>query len=416
MSEKSSKKSFPTTFNVYNSIALVGSGGSGNVFKVKDENEEIVAVKCLAPERITKSKLARFKNELHFCLNNQHPNIIKILDWGHVSLKGTKCPFYVMPFYSKTLRSLMIEGIPPNKVLSYFSKILDGVEAAHLQGIWHRDLKPENILCEPSSGVLVIADFGIAHFTEEWLYTLVETKSQERLANFQYAAPEQRERGKNIDQRADICALGMILNEMFTGQIPHGTGFITIGSVSSEYEYLDELATDMLQQSPDARPVSIEAIKEQLIARKNEFVTRQKISELERIVVPETEIDDPLIVDPPKLINFDWNQGVLTLFLNRSVNTKWIWALHNMGSHASVMGKGPGRFTFSGKEAKIGAREDEVQRVINHFKNWLPKTNRVYEQRIQREKEEAEEKNRQELQQKIKELEARKRVLEKVKI
>lgn len=416
MSEKSSGKSFPTIFTVYNSIASIGSGGSGNVFKVKGENKEIVAVKCLAPERITKSKLARFKNELHFCLKNQHPNIIKILDFGHVNLKSKKCPFYVMPFYSETLRSLMKKGIPTDEVLSNFSQILDGVEAAHLQGIWHRDLKPENILYDPSSGIPVIADFGIAHFTEEWLYTLIETGSQERLANFQYAAPEQREREKNVDQRADIYALGMILNEMFTAQAPHGTGYKTIGSVSSEYEYLDELVADILQQSPDARPVSIEAIKEQLIARKNEFVTRQKISELEKIVVPETEIDDPLIVDPPRLINFDWNQGVLTLFLSRSVNTKWIWALHNMGSHTSVMGKGPARFNLSGKKARIDAREDDVQRIINHFKNWLPKANRVYEERIQREKKEAEEKNRQELQRKIEEQETRQRVLKKVKI
>lgn len=416
MIDKCNRISFPTTFNVYNSIALIGSGGAGNVFKVKDENKEIVAVKCLAPERIKKSKLARFKNELHFCLKNQHPNIIKILDWGHVNLKGKKCPFYVMPFYSETLRSLMKKGVPTDKVLSYFSQILDGVEAAHLQGIWHRDLKPENILCDPSSGILVIADFGIAHFTEEWLYTLIETKSQERLANFQYAAPEQREREKNVDQRADIYALGMILNEMFTGQAPHGTGYKTIGRVSSEYEYLDDLIANMLRQSPEERSATIEDIKKQLIARKNEFVTRQKISTLKQTVIPVTDIDDLLIADPPKLVDFDWDRGVLTLFLNQPINRKWIWALHNMGNYASIMGKEPGSFTFSGKEAKINARENEVQKVIDHFKNWLPKANRVYEQKIRREKQEAEEKSRQELQREIEGQEARQRVLKKVKI
>ena len=380
------------------------------------ENKEIVAIKCLAPERIKKSKIARFKNELHFCFENQHPNIIKILDWGHVNLKGKKCPFYVMPFYSETLRSLMKKGVPKDKVLGYFSQILDGVEAAHLQGIWHRDLKPENILCDPASGILVIADFGIAHFTEEWLYTLIETKSQERLANFQYAAPEQREREKNVDQKADICALGMILNEMFTGQVPQGTGYKTIGSVSSEYEYLDDLIANMLRQSPEERSTTIEDIKKQLIARKNEFVTRQKISALKQTVIPVTDIDDLLIADPPKLVDFDWDRGVLTLFLNQPVNKKWTWALYNMGNYASIMGKGPERFAFSGKEAKINARENEVQKVIDYFKDWLPKANRVYEQKIRREKQEAEEKSRQELQREIEEREARQRVIKKVKI
>jgi len=277
-------------------------------------------------------------------------------------------------------------------------------------------LKPENILCDPSSGILILADFGIAHFTEDWLYTLVETKHQERLANFQYAAPEQRERRKNVDLRADIYALGMILNEMFTGQVPYGTGYKTIGSVSSEYEYLDDLIADMLRQSPEERPATIEAIKKQLIARKNEFVTQQKISALKQTVIPVTEIDDPLIADPPKLVDFDWDRGVLTLFLNRPVNSNWKRALKNMGNYTSLWNKGPESFAFSENKARINSDEDDVQTVINHFKNWLPKANRVYEQRIREEKQEAEEKSRQELQRKIKEQETRKRVLKKVKI
>lgn len=104
-------------------------------------------------------------------------------------------PFYVMPLYQHTLRGLMDAGIERNRILPLFSLILDGVEAAHLLRVWHRDLKPENVLCDANSGSAVIADFGIAHFEEDELYTAVETRNGDRLANFQYAAPEQRIRG-----------------------------------------------------------------------------------------------------------------------------------------------------------------------------------------------------------------------------
>ena len=72
-----------------------------------------------------------------------------------------------MPLYSGTLRELMARDITPERILIYFGQILDGAEAAHLQGVWHRDLKPENILFSESANKLVVADFGIAHFEEE---------------------------------------------------------------------------------------------------------------------------------------------------------------------------------------------------------------------------------------------------------
>src|SRR3972149_4359299 len=118
-----------------------------------------------------------------------------------------------MPLFDSSLRPLMRAGLPQDTVLRYFSQILDGTEAAHLHNVAHRDLKPENILFENAAARLVVADFGIARFQEEELYTAVETKASDRLANFQYAAPEQRLRGAEVDYRADIYSLGLLLNE-----------------------------------------------------------------------------------------------------------------------------------------------------------------------------------------------------------
>ena len=163
---------FETTFSSYAAVEICGEGGSGVVYAATDKDGNQFAIKCLRPQYVTTDKLRRFKNELRFCFQNQHANIVCIVDYGHIELNGEKVPFFVMPFCRETLRSLMKIGIAHDKVLPYFSQILNGVEAAHLKGIWHRDLKPENILVEQTNGELLVADFGIAHFSEDELYTL----------------------------------------------------------------------------------------------------------------------------------------------------------------------------------------------------------------------------------------------------
>jgi len=407
---------FTTTFATYTATHIIGEGGSGRIFEAEDDVGDKHAIKCLDPAKVTKEKVKRFKNELQFCLRNQHPNILTITDHGIFIKEQNNSPFYVMPLYDGSLRDLLEARISPDKVLTYFAQMLDGIEAAHIQGIVHRDLKPENVLYATDDDRLVIADFGIASFEEEELYTAVETKDSTRLANFQYAAPEQRSRGSKTDHRSDIFALGLILNEMFTGEIPQGTGYKTIATVAADYEYLDSMVEEMIRQSPQERFNSIEEIKNQLIGRKNEFITRQRISELKDTVVPVTDLDDPLITDPLRIISFDWDRNTLTLYFQQPVNEKWVWALHNMGGHTGLMGYGPEAFRISGNKAVIDATEDLVQRIIDHFIEWLPKANRVYEERIRREKQQAEDAQRKEFERQIKEQEARQRVLKNVKL
>lgn len=407
---------FTTTFSTFTGLYIIGEGGSGRIFEAVDDGGGASAIKWLDPAKATKEKIKRFKNELQFCFRNQHPHILTITDHGVFIKDENNSPFYVMPLYDGSLRDLLKAGIAPDKVLAYFTQILDGIEAAHIQGVVHRDLKPENVLYSTTDDRLIIADFGVAHFEEEELHTAVETKDSSRLANFQYAAPEQRSRGHEVDQSADIYALGLILNEMFTGEVPSGTGYKTIAKVIPDYEYLDNMVEEMIRQSTQERIKSIEEIKNKLIGRKNEFVTRQRISELKDTVVPVTELDDPLIADPPRLVNVNWDRGVLTLFFQRPVNEKWVWALQNMGSHTAVMGKGPESFRVGEDKAIIGATEGEIQGIIDYFQGWLPQVNRVYEQRIRREKEQAEEKQRKELERQIVEQETRQRVLKNIRL
>ncbi|MCI0427318.1 MAG: serine/threonine protein kinase, partial [Nitrospiraceae bacterium] len=391
-----------TTFGRYTLGNAVGEGGAGRVFEAIDEAGQTFAAKLLDPAKASGEKRKRFKNEILFGIKNDHKNIIRVVDHGlYVDQKG-EAPFYVMPMYSGTLRKLIETGIDRHKVLLHFSQLLDGIEAAHLQGVVHRDLKPENVLFDPDTGLLAVADFGIAQFNQEELYTLIETRATDRLANFQYVAPEQRERGQTVDHRADIYALGLMLSEMFTGEIPLGSGHKKIETVSPEYSYLDELVDQMRRQSPSERPSSIAQIKQQLIARKNDFVSQQRISSLRNAVIPEGELDDPLILDPVQLVGADYDRsGRLILQLSQPVNQVWHQALNSMGNYTSVFGKGPEAFSLQGSLASVLANEHEIKDLIGYFKQWLPRVNQRYKEIVTSEKQQREAKERQRLQAEI---------------
>lgn len=408
---------FETTFAHYTATDIIGEGGAGRVYKATDDAGSVYAIKLLTSAKPNSEKMRRFKNEVQFCSKFEHSNIIKVIDHGVYLAGDQHSPFYVMPLYPYSLRTLLDAHIPQDKVLPYFSQLLDGMEAAHLYKVTHRDLKPENVLYDENQDLLLIADFGIAHFEEEVIYTNVKTSPNDRLANFQYAAPEQRGRGATKDHRADIYALGLILNEMFTGFVAHGTGYRTIGSIAPDYAYLDDMVSEMLRQSPNERPVSIEAVKKQLIGRKHEFITLQHISELKQTVVPVIDMDDPLINNPPSLIDFDYQRNTLILYLSCAVNDKWIAEIRNMrDSYSGLMGKGPERFHFSRDTATIQALENELQQIIDFFKTWLPIANRQYEQKIRNEIQQQEEQQRRGLQKAVEELERQRRVRANVKI
>lgn len=413
---KRKARMFYTAFSSYNEIGVLGEGGAGRVFAVEDADGAKWALKLLDPTRATTEKLKRFKNELVFCSQDRNEHIIRVVDHGLYSEGGTLSPFYVMPCYDSSLRALMKKGLAHDAVLPLYSQLLDGVEAAHLLGVIHRDIKPENVLYDISRQRIVVADFGIARFTAEELHTAVETRDVTRLANFQYAAPEQRVRGREVDHRADIYALGLILNEAYTGEVPQGTAYKLIAEVASAYSYLDDLVSQMLRQSIDDRVPNIDSVKKELIGRKNRFVAQQHVDQAKRRVVPETDINDPLIADPPRLVGADWQNGTLKLRLNRAINSKWIWALQNMGSFTAVMGKGPEAFHFHEDAASISAEEHDVQRIIDYFKGWLPLANRVYERRIREEAQESIRQARALLEAEIAQRERRERILKNIKI
>jgi eukaryotic-like serine/threonine-protein kinase len=382
---KKKRTEFISTYSRFSVAEQIGQGASGFVYRVVDESGQEFALKVLNRDGMTNERRKRFKNEITFCERQVHPSIITVVDRGiHVD-GDISVPFYVMPYFETSLRKLMKKGIDRSAIMPYFAQLLDGVEAAHLKGIVHRDLKPENILIRNIDQRLVIADFGIARFLEDELYTAVETKAADRLANFLYAAPEQRSRGNAVDQRADIFAVGLILNELFTGQVPHGSGFKTIASVRSEYSYLDGIVESMIRQAPDERPSSIGDVKQLLKLRGADYISQQKLSKLDASVIPSSRIDDPLAINSIQIIDWDWDKGKLTLIFNQPVNREWIAALNNMGSFTWLDGYAPDRFSFESNRAIVASEERTVQAIIDHFKGWIPLATEVYKNKLSEE-------------------------------
>lgn len=407
--------SFESPFDIYSVSNVIGEGGAGLVYEVTNTAGESFALKCLAPERVTAERLKRFKNEITFCQKQDHPNIIKVVDTGSSLIKYIKCPFYVMRRYSGTLRTRM-RDVKPDDALRVFSQILDGVEAAHLANVWHRDLKPENILWNERDGTLVIADFGIAHFEEEEIYTAVETKAAARMANFLYSAPEQRVRGASVDRRADIFSLGLLLNELFTKEVPQGSGFPRISGAHAAYGYIDDLVDSMIQQNPNNRPPTIEAIKKELIGRKNAFIALQQYDAATKQVVSSSK---PSEFTPLTLVGLDYANGTLTLKLSGNVPIGWAQEFQEpRGGHSSIVGYGPERFQIRGDNITIDVRDDErfIQQIVDHAKNYVAAANRGY---VEQQKEIATRQEREQrtaLERKIAEAELRKNVLAKVKL
>jgi len=375
-------KEFETTFRRYLVQAPIGEGGAGWVFRVADDDGMIYALKFLRPESATSSKRKRFQNEIRFCQAQEHPNIIKVLDVG-LSVSATAAsPFYVMPFYPQTLRHLMQAGIHIDNILPLFAQILDGVEAAHLVGVYHRDLKPENVLYDPAARQMVVADFGVAHFAEEQLYTEVETKPNERLANFLYSSPEQRARGAVVDQRADIFALGLILNEMYTGTVIHGTGHRVIADAAPAYSYLDALVDAMIRQSTQERLPNIRTIKRQLIARRQEFVSCQRLDQLRNVAVLDSQPDDPLFQRQVSIADVDYQGGDLVFTFEPTPTATWTSAFNNLGAFQGFLGRGPSAMRFIGGQGMISAREHEVQQMVGFVRSWTQSANVEHDRRI----------------------------------
>ncbi len=199
----------------YEVIEELGQGGMGKVYKVFDRKiNDVVALKLIRPEiSLSEKAVERFKNELRIARKIAHRHVCRMYDVGEQGFSHFITMEYVP---GEDLKAFIRRAgqITPAKAVTLAQQVAEGLAEAHRLGVVHRDLKPQNIMID-KQGNSRIMDFGIARIQEgDGL-----TGTGAIIGTPEYMSPEQAEL-KEVDQRTDIYALGVVLFEMVTGKVP----------------------------------------------------------------------------------------------------------------------------------------------------------------------------------------------------
>jgi serine/threonine protein kinase len=236
-----------TLIGPYKLLEPIGEGGFGAVF-LAEQIEPVrrkVALKVLKPGMDSRQVVARFEAERQALALMDHPNIAKVFDGGSTP---SGRPYFVME---------LVQGVPitdccdqnqltPRQRLELFAAVCQAVQHAHQKGIIHRDLKPSNILVSrrDATPAVKVIDFGIAkalgqELTDKTLFTGFAQVVGTPL----YMSPEQASQsGLDVDTRADVYSLGVLLYELLTGTTPftrewfQGAGYDEICRIIREEE------------------------------------------------------------------------------------------------------------------------------------------------------------------------------------
>ncbi len=208
----------------YQVLKKLGEGGMSYVYLARElSSGQEVAIKVLSPKLATdKSSVERLRREAGLAMRLDHPNVCRILRLGE---SDGGLIYLVMPFLGGELLSdREARGGPmaPDRGIEILRQVCAGLQHAHDVQIVHRDLKPENIMLVPEDGGrerAVVMDFGLAKERRADPAIAKLTATGIILGTPEFMSPEQI-RGKPLDGRSDIYALGIVAFEMFTGTLP----------------------------------------------------------------------------------------------------------------------------------------------------------------------------------------------------
>lgn len=260
--------------NRYELLSVLGRGGMGIVYRARDQElNEDVAIKAIRQEYLADTVAAeRFKSEIRLARRISHRNVVRTHDLGEAEGMLFVTMEYVRGIDVRELLTTRGKlGVASSLALA--RQFAEALAVAHAAGVVHRDVKPENALVD-ADGVLKVMDFGIARLVEA---TSTRTQSGMIVGTPAYMAPEQLV-GEDVDARADLYALGVVMFECLTGRPPFSApnAVALIGKVLTMEAptaadtnpevapALSALVAQLLSKSRDDRPASAQRLLEQL--------------------------------------------------------------------------------------------------------------------------------------------------------
>src|SRR4051812_30751116 len=250
------------TLGRYKLLEKIGEGGFGEVW-MAEQREPVkrhVGLKIIKPGMDSRQIVARFETEKQALAMMDHANIAKIFDAGTTDAGRL---YFVM----ELVRGVKIteycdqNQLPTKERLRLFILVCQAIQHAHQKGIIHRDIKPSNILVTLHDGVPVpkVIDFGIAKATQQELTDkTLFTQFQQFIGTPAYISPEQAEMsGLDIDTRADIYSLGVLLYELLVGQTPFDAKEMMKGGLDALRQIIRE--TEPLRPSTKLNTLSGDA-------------------------------------------------------------------------------------------------------------------------------------------------------------
>ena len=225
------------TIGDYEVLSQLGSGGIGEVYKVRHViSQRVEALKLLRSDRTGSDLSERFLREIRVLASLSHPHIAQL----HTAFQVNEQVAMVMEFVEgEDLQWKMRSPWPrrPLEGIDYVRQVLSALEYAHARGVVHRDIKPSNIVITPA-GEAKLLDFGMALRTAD----ISSTRPGNVLGTLHFMSPEQV-RGERVDARSDIYSTGAMLYEVLTGRTPFkGTDYeIMTAHLSAAPRYPAEL-------------------------------------------------------------------------------------------------------------------------------------------------------------------------------